>query len=278
LLGSSQLLLQKGLSESLAGRFEVHYLPHWSFSEMNDAFGMSFDDFLWFGGYPGPVELIQDELRWKEYILHSLIETTLMRDILLMTRIDKPALLRNLFDLACSYSGQILSFSKILGQLNDAGNTTTLSNYLKLLEGAGMAKGLEKFSPEKIRQRASIPKFQVFNQGLMSASVQYLKGDVKKDKKLWGRWFESVVGAHLLNLSYNSGFSLFYWRDGNDEVDFVLRKGDKIVALEIKSGRIKSSHGMHSFNTRYPITRTMIVGPGGIPAEDFLRINPEDFF
>jgi len=101
-------MLQKGLSESLAGRFEVIYIPHWSFTEMHDAFGFTADDFIWFGGYPGPAELITDETHWKEYIRHSLIETTPMRDILLMVRIDKPVLLRNLFDLACSWPGQML--------------------------------------------------------------------------------------------------------------------------------------------------------------------------
>ena len=221
LLGSSQLMLQKGLSESLAGRFEVIYIPHWSFTEMHDAFGFTVDDFIWFGGYPGPADLISDENRWKEYIRHSLIETTLMRDILLMVRIDKPVLLRNLFDLACSWSGQILSYNKILGQLKDVGNTTTLAHYVKLLEGAGMIQGLEKYSPSTIRQRASSPKFQVFNMALMSALSNMQHQAIIGQPEIYGRWVESAIGTHLLNQSITEGINLYYWREGNHEVDFV---------------------------------------------------------
>ena len=241
LLGSSQLMLQKGLSESLAGRFEVIYIPHWSYTEMHDAFGFTADDFIWFGGYPGPADLITDENRWKEYIRHSLIETTLMRDILLMVRIDKPVLLRNLFDLACSWSGQILSYNKILGQLKDAGNTTTLAHYLKLLEGAGMIRGLEKYSPSTIRQRASSPKFQVFNMALMSALSTMQRHEIISQPELYGQWVESAIGTHLLNQSITENINLYYWREGNHEVDFVLQKGNKTIGIEVKSGRNKQT-------------------------------------
>jgi len=271
LLGSSQLMLQKGLSESLAGRFEVIYIPHWSFTEMHDAFGFTVDDFIWFGGYPGPADLITDENRWKEYIRHSLIETTLMRDILLMVRIDKPVLLRNLFDLACSWSGQILSYNKILGQLKDAGNTTTLAHYLKLLEGAGMIKGLEKYSPSKIRQRASSPKFQVFNMALMSALSAMQHKEITGQPEIYGRWVESAIGAHLLNQSITENINLCYWREGNHEVDFVLQKGNKTIGIEVKSGRNKLSTGIPAFDQRFNPTRILLVGKEGIPIEEFLR-------
>jgi len=169
LLGSSPLLVQQGLSESLAGRFEILRIGHWSFSEMRDAFGLTVDQYLYFGGYPGSAALINDEERWRRYLLDSLIETTLARDILLMNRVDKPALLRQMFRLGCEYSGQILSYQKMLGQLQDAGNTTTLAHYLDLLSGAGMLCGLSKFSSEVVRQRGSSPKLQVLNNGLMTA-------------------------------------------------------------------------------------------------------------
>jgi predicted AAA+ superfamily ATPase len=270
LLGSSQLMLQKGLSESLAGRFEVIYIPHWSYTEMHDAFGFTVEDFIWFGGYPGPADLITDESRWKEYIRHSLIETTLMRDILLMVRIDKPVLLRNLFDLACSWSGQILSYNKILGQLKDAGNTTTLAHYLKLLEGAGMIRGLEKYSPSTIRQRASSPKFQVFNMALMSALSTMQRHEIISQPELYGRWVESAIGTHLLNQSITENINLYYWREGNHEVDFVLQKGNKTIGIEVKSGRNKLSTGIPAFNQRFNPTKILLVGREGIPTEEFL--------
>jgi uncharacterized protein len=278
LLGSSQLMLQKGLSESLAGRFEVIYIPHWSFNEMHDAFGFSVDYFIWFGGYPGPADLITDENRWKEYIRHSLIETTLMRDILLLVRIDKPVLLRNLFDLACSWSGQILSYNKILGQLKDAGNTTTLAHYLKLLEGAGMIKGLEKYSPSTIRQRASSPKFQVFNMALMSALSNMQHQEIIGQPEIYGRWVESAIGTHLLNQSITENINLYYWREGNHEVDFVLQKGNKTIGIEVKSGRNKQSTGIPAFDQRFNPTKILLVGREGIPIEEFLGTPVSNLF
>jgi len=278
LLGSSQLILQKGLSESLAGRFEVNYIPHWSFAEMRDAFNFTIEDYIWFGGYPGPADLITDEFRWKDYIRHSLIETTLMRDILLMVRIDKPVLLRNLFDLACAWSGQILSYNKILGQLKDAGNTTTLSHYLKLLEGAGMIKGLEKYSPSKIRQRASSPKFQVFNTALMSALSSGQHAEVKHQPGIYGRWVESAIGAHLLNQTLTEQFKLFYWREANDEVDFVIQKGENAIGIEVKSGRIKSTSGINAFSQLFNPKKLLLVGNEGIPVKEFLTLSVSDLF
>jgi len=278
LLGSSQLLLQKGLSESLAGRFEVIYLPHWSFTEMKDAFGFTLEEYIWFGGYPGPADLITDESRWKEYIRQSLIETTIMRDILLMARIDKPVLLRNLFDLACSWSGQVLSFNKILGQLKDAGNTTTLAHYLKLLEGAGMIKGLEKYSPSTIRQRASSPKFQVFNTALMSALSSGQRSEIQAQPEVYGRWVESAIGTHLLNQSLTGQMELYYWREGNNEVDFVLQKGNKTIGIEVKSGRNKLSEGIPAFASRFNPAKILLVGREGIPVEEFLSMPVSDIF
>ena len=278
LLGSSQLMLQKGLSESLAGRFEVIYIPHWSYTEMKDAFNFTIEDFIWYGGYPGPVELITDESRWKEYIRHSLIETTMMRDILLMVRIDKPVLLRNLFDLACAWSGQILSYNKILGQLRDAGNTTTLSHYLNLLEGAGMIKGLEKYSLSKIRQRASSPKFQVFNTALMSSLSSSLQVQIMRQPEIYGRWVESAIGAHLLNQSLTDQFNLFYWREGNHEVDFVIQKGEHTIGIEVKSGRNKSTSGLSTFSKQFNPQKVLLIGREGIPIKEFLTLPALELF
>ena len=169
LLGSAPLLVQRGLTESLAGRFEIIHVSHWSYTEMRDAFGWDVSTYIAYGGYPGAAPLVSDPSRWIRYILDALVETSISRDVLLLTRVDKPTLLRQLFELACSYSGQILSYTKMLGQLVDAGNTTTLAHYLALLEGAGMVLGLPKYSGSTVRQRASSPKLQVMNTALMTA-------------------------------------------------------------------------------------------------------------
>jgi predicted AAA+ superfamily ATPase len=271
LLGSAPLLVQKGLTESLAGRFEVIHLPHWSFAEMKEAFGWTLDPFIYFGGYPGAAGLIEDETRWRRYVIDSLIETTLARDVLLMTQVNKPALLRRLFQLGCDYSGQIVSYQKMLGPLQDAGNTTTLAHYLELLAGAGLLTGLSKYSGERIRQRGSSPKLQVLNNALMTATLAYDFREVQRDRETWGRLVESAVGAHLLNGSVGTEMEVFYWRDRNFEVDFVLSRGGAIVPIEVKSGRSPRAHpGTEAFSERYEVKRKILVGAGGIPVEEFL--------
>ncbi len=278
LLGSSRLLIQKGLTESLAGRFETFYLGHWSFAEMQDAFDWSIEQYIYFGGYPGSAQLINDEERWKSYIKDSLIETSISKDILMLTRVDKPALLKRLFELGCLYSGQILSYTKITGQLQDAGNTTTLANYLKLLSDCGLLGGLEKYAGSVIRQRSSSPKFQVYNNALLTSQDNETYSTAIVNPKLWGRLVESSVGAHLLNHSVSERYSLHYWREGNNEVDFILEKGNKVIGLEVKSGASSGNVGMGIFNEKFHPNKMLLVGAGGIPYEDFLKINPKDIF
>jgi uncharacterized protein len=278
ILGSSRLLLQKGLTESLAGRFESGYLGHWSFNEMHQAFGWDEHQYVWFGGYPGAATLMEDEQRWKNYVLQSLIETSISRDILMLTRVDKPALMKRLFELGCLYSGQILSYSKMLGQLLDAGNTTTLSHYLKLLDTAGLLAGLEKFSTNEISKRASSPKFQVHNTALISAQREDTYKTVQTKPNEWGRMVESAIGAYLINQSFIDGFSIHYWREGNDEVDFVLKKGDKVIGLEVKSGSSLSGGGMIAFKKRFNPDRILLIGDTGLPWQEFLKISPGSLF
>jgi len=271
LLGSSPLLMQTGLTESLAGRFELIPVPHWSFSEMHQAFGWSVEQYVYFGGYPGAAELIEDENRWRRYIADSLIETTISRDILLMTRVDKPALLRRLFSLACDYSGQVLSFQKMLGQLHDAGNTVTLSHYLDLLKGAGLAAGISKYAGQKVRQRASSPKLQVLNTALVTALAGGTFAGAQAARDHWGRLVESAVGAHLLNSTTGTGIEVYYWSDGNREVDFVLVAGKTVVGIEVKSGRRETAlPGMAAFAGAFPVQRQLLVGAQGIPLAEFL--------
>ena len=278
LLGSSRLLIQKGLTESLAGRFETFYLGHWSFAEMEAAFGWSIEQYIYFGGYPGSATLINNEERWKNYIKDSLIETSISKDILMLTRVDKPALLKRLFELGCLYSGQILSYTKIIGQLQDAGNTTTLANYLKLLSDCGLLGGLEKYAGSVIRQRSSSPKFQVYNNALLTSQDDETYSTAIVNPKLWGRLVESSVGAHLLNHAVSERYNLFYWREGNNEVDFILEKGNKVIGLEVKSGASADNAGMRIFNEKFHPDKMLLVGTGGIPYEDFLKINPKELF
>jgi uncharacterized protein len=278
LLGSSRLLLQHGLTESLAGRFENIYLPHWTFPEMAEAFGWDADTFAWFGGYPGSAGLIDDEIRWKRYIRDSLIETSISKDILMLTRIDKPALLKNLFELGCSYSGQILSFTKMQGQLQDAGNTTTLAHYLKLLDTAGLLGGLEKYSAGIIRKRSSSPKFQVYNNALISALRPVTFSEIRENPGEWGRIAESAVGAYLINETTRYGFQLYYWRERNDEVDFILEFKGKIIAIEVKSGNAGNITGMEAFSHKYGPFKTYFIDNKGIPWHQFIKINPLELF
>ena len=271
LLGSAPLLMQRGLTESLAGRFEILHLPHWSFAEMRTAFGWSLEQYLYFGGYPGAAPLMDDPPRWRRYLLDGLVETTIGRDVLLLTRVDKPALLRRLFALGCRYSGQILSFTKMLGQLQDAGNTTTLAHYLELLAGAGMLTGLPKFAGAAVRSRGSSPKLQVFNTALLTAQTGLTPAEARADHEFWGRLTESAVGAHLANAAACGVCELFYWREGNREVDFVLRAGRVVVGVEVKSGRTPVAlPGLAAFSDAFKPKRTLLVGGDGIAVEEFL--------
>jgi predicted AAA+ superfamily ATPase len=278
LLGSSRLLIQKGLSESLAGRFETLPMNHWSFSEMEAAFEWTIEQYIYFGGYPGSALLLDDEDRWKNYIKDALIETSISKDILMLTRVDKPALLKRLFEIGSLYSGQILSYTKLMGELQDAGNTTTLAHYLNLLSDSGLLGGLEKYAGNVIRQRSSSPKFQVYNNALLSAQVNRKFSDVVVNPKEWGRLVESSVGAHLLNHSISERYQISYWRESNSEVDFVLEKNGKVIAIEVKSGRRAANLGMNVFAQKFHPDRILLVGTGGFGIEDFLRINPITLF
>jgi hypothetical protein len=275
LLGSAPLLVAQGLTESLAGRFEVLHLPHWSFAEMRAAFGFSLDQYLFYGGYPGAAPLVRQPQRWARYIADSLIETSISRDVLLLTRVDKPALLRRLFELACRYSGQALSYTKMLGQLHDAGNATTLAHYLDLLGGAGLVVGLQKYAGDVARSRGSIPKLQVLNTALLTAQSGLTLAEARADGEFWGRLVESAVGAHLANAAAGGECALYYWRDRNQEVDFVAKAGRRLAAIEVKSGRAPLAHrGTAAFAAAFKPQRSLLVGGDGIALEEFLARPP----
>lgn len=277
-LGSAPLPISRGLTESMAGRFEMTRLGHWRYSEMREAFGFTLDQFIYYGGYPGAAGLIGDPQRWAAYVRDALIETTISKDILLMSPVQKPALLRRVFDLACRYSGQELSYQKMLGQLSDAGNTTTLAHYLHLLEGAGMVCGLQKFAGQAVRQRGSSPKLQVFNTALMGA-IATTEGfgfqRLRATPELWGRITESAVGAELLarHLEHSSTRPLIhYWRDGGNEVDYVLRHQGELLAFEVKSGVNQGNvKGLDAFCKLQPGCRPLVLGTGGLPLQTWFE-------
>ena len=278
LLGSAPLAIQSGLSESLAGRFESIRVTHWLFPEMSAAFDFTLDQYVFFGGYPGAAGLVTDEERWRSYIQQALIEPHLERDLLAMTRVDKPALLKKLFELGASYSGQILSYNKMLGQLQDAGNTTTLARYADLLSTAGLLAGLPKHSGSAHPRRGSSPKLNVHNTALMAATSGYAFAEARADRTFWGRLVESCVGAHLLNTA-PSTMRVSYWRDGPHEVDFVLGAGPRVRAVEVKSGEGQVNEAaLLEFERRYDAPASMIVGQGGIPLNEFLTAPADEWF
>ena len=270
LLGSSPLLMQKGLTESLMGRYELIPVTHWSFPEMHEAFDFTLNEYLFFGGYPGSARLIREEDRWRNYVLASLVQPSIDTDILQMVRVDKPALLKQLFTLGCSYSGQILALNKVKGQLEDAGNETTLAGYLDLLGNAGLLTGLHKYHRGVARQRASPPKFNVLNTALMSSATPYTFAEAQADRSFWGRLAESTVGAHLCNTA-RATEKVHYWRESPHEVDFVISDAKRLTAIEVKSGATQGKlNGLDAFVQQHKDCRRLLVGAGGVDLTEFL--------
>lgn len=278
LLGSSRVLLEKGLSESLAGRFEEIRMNHWSYLEMKECFDFSLEQYIYYGGYPGAASLIHDNDRFSQYIQSAIIDATINKDILMDTPINKPALLRQTFELGASYSGELLSLNKMLGSLQDAGNTVTLAGYINLLNESGLLCGLQKFSIDNARRKASIPKLQVYNNALKMVYNPSSFEQSLLDRKLWGRIFESGIGAYLVSQAFTHRFEVYYWRERNDEVDFILRKNNSLIAIEVKSNAEKKTSGLDKFRQQFSPKSAFIVGDGGISPEEFLSMNIKNLF
>jgi hypothetical protein len=278
ILGSSALLVHEGATESLAGRFRLHRCPHWSWPECRSAFGWSLEEWLYFGGYPGAAPFADDEATWRRYVADSLVEAAIARDVLQLQRIAKPALLRHLFGLAVTYPAQILSYNKMLGQLQDAGNTTTLAAYLRLLETAYLVSGLELFSRGQRRKRGSSPKLVLWNNALVNALSHCSRSEAAADGSWWGRLVENAVGAHLLNGLQEPDWSVTYWRDANEEVDFVVTHGERIWALEVKSGRPGKASGLAAFRKRHPKAKAWLIGVEGVKLKDFFARPAHEWF
>lgn len=282
LLGSSRLLLKRGLTESLAGRFELIRLGHWGYQEMHDAFGVTLDEYIYFGGYPGAAHMIGDEKRWRKYIKDSLVAPAIEKDVLMTSNIYKPALMKQLFELGCGYSAEILSLTKLMGQLQDAGNVTTLASYLEILDQCALLTGLQKYANDDARKRGSIPKYQVYNNALLTAYKGRSFLMDRTDTTLWGRWVESAVGAHLLGMAEEADYQVYYWReparnkaDKDKEVDFIIVNDGEVTAIEVKSGRRGMNSGLPVFVEAFHPKKSFVVGSGGVSLEDFLRCDIE---
>ena len=278
LLGSSRLLLRKGLTESLAGRYELIRMPHWSLREMQDAFGVTLDEYVYFGGYPGPAHLMKDERRWRKYVKDSLVAPAIEKDVIMTSNIYKPALMKQLFELGCGYSAEILSLTKLMGQLQDAGNVTTLAGYLEILDECALLTALQKYAKDDARKRGSIPKYQVYNNALLTAFRGRGYVADRTDTQAWGRWVESAVGAHLLSMADELDYELYYWRmpsrrkdEKDKEVDFIIDCGGELTAIEVKSGRRGMNSGLPAFVEAFKPKHSYVVGTGGVNLEDFLR-------
>ena len=278
ILGSSRLLLKDGLTESLAGRYEMIRMPHWSYLEMHDAFGLDVERYIFFGSYPGGASLMGNETRWRRYIKDSIIAPAIERDILMTKTIYKPELMKQLFELGCTYSGEEISLTKLLGQLQDAGNVTTLANYLTTLDESQLLCGLQKYANDNARKYNSVPKLYVYNTSLLSALSGVTFENVYTAPKEWGRWVESAVGTHILNQAEEQDYKVYYWRDRDKEVDFVIENNRQCIAIEVKSGRRTTNAGLPEFVKRFNPTHSLVVGSGGVPVEEFLQWNLGELF
>lgn len=271
LTGSSALTLQTGMAESLKGRFEEVVSTQWTFQECRDAFGYTLDEFLFFGGYPGSSPLIRDLDRWFAYMHGSIIEPTLTQDVLEMERVRKPALLRALFEIGAAYSAQEISYRKLLGQLDDRGNTETVSHYLDLIAHAGLLSGLKKYDEKPLRAKTSSPRLMVHDTSLMTAATEEDWESLVSDPARRGHLVESAVGAYLIARSQSERFSVHWWRERDAEVDFVVAKGHRRTAIEVKGGRAHGAAlGLGKFLERFPGSSGLVVGSESCPLESFL--------
>ena len=273
LLGSAPLLMQKGMArESMTGRYITVHVPHWSFTEMREAFGFSLEQYIYFGGYPGAAPYIHQQNQWRQFISDAIIEPNIERDILAMEQINNPTLLKLLFELGVECSAQIMSYTKMLGELRGKGHTTTLIRYLDLLSKSNLVTGLQKYSNAPHLRKQSSPKLNVLNTAFIPLLCDYTFEEAQADRTFRGRLIESAVGAHLHNTKSHTS-KLYYWRERDYEVDFVLKRGPHLIAVEVKSGRKRSyPPGLRIIGKRFKNVRPVLVGPGGMPVAEFLTI------
>ena len=280
LLGSSRLLIQKGLEESLEGRYEALKMGYWEWEEMRDAFGFTMVQFIYCGGFPGLAPYINDEDRWRKMMEDSIISPILNHDILDNEEIRNPPLLRQVFELGSIYSAQEISLTKMQGVVN-SGTVPTISSYLRILDETMLIKPLQKYDNSAIKTKNSIPKLQAYNNAFRNSYCQHTFEEALMNKTEWGRQVESAVGAYLAGRAILDGFELLFWRDEKkNECDYVLKKGECLIAIEVKSGHADNIDGYHAFMKKFEknIVNSFIVGPEGLPLEDFFRLNIPSLF
>lgn len=258
LLGSSSLELHHGLNESLAGRFEYIHVPHWNFQESRELVpSLTLEEFMDYGGYPEPL-LIAEKERRDNYLRNSILEPVITKDILQNVTVKRPGLFRQAFEITCLHAGEVLSLNKFLGQLQEGGNVDLVKHYLSLYEMAFLVRTIEKYSTNKIQKKSSSPK-------LLPLAPAFLTLFGENDR---GRKFELVVGNHLLQKHQQ----VFYWREGNHEVDYVVKLENKLIGIEVKSGRKMKLSGLEAFSKKFQ-TRTIIITPKNFHLIDELIIN-----
>ena len=280
LLGSSRLLIQKGLEESLEGRYETLKMGYWEWEEMREAFGFTMEQFIYFGGFPGLAPYINDEDRWRRMMEDSIISPILNRDILDIEEIRNPSLLRQVFEIGSMYSAQEISLNKMQGVVK-SGTVPTISSYLRILDETMLVKPLYKYDNSTIKTRNSVPKMQAYNNAFRNSYCQHTFEEAVMNKVEWGRQVESAVGAYLAGRSVIDGFQLLFWRDEKkNECDYVLKKGESLIAIEVKSGHADNIEGYLAFKNRFGrnIVNSFIVGPEGLPLEDFFKLNIPSVF
>ena len=188
----------------------------------------------------------------------------------MLNRVDKPALLRQLFRLGCDYSGQIVSYQKLVGQLQDAGNTTTLAHDLALLGDAGMVAGLQKYAGSRLRQRGSSPKLVALDTALVTAMAGLSPETLAADPQARGRLVETAVGAHLVATAERN-MEVTWWREGDREVDYVLAGRSGVLAIGVASGRRKAGvPGLAAFDQRFGPARRLLIGGQGLALDTAL--------
>lgn len=244
---------------------------------MQDAFGVTVDEYIYFGGYSGAAHLIKDERRWRKYIKDSLVAPAIEKDVIMTSNIYKPVLMKQLFELGCGYSAEILSLTKLMGQLQDAGNVTTLASYLEILNECTLLTALQKYASDDARKRGSVPKYQVYNNALLTAYKGRNFVTDRTDTQAWGRWVESAVGVHLLSMADELDYEVYYWREParnreekDKEVDFIIECNGELTAIEVKSGRRRMNSGLPAFMEYFHPKRSFVVGTGGVSLQDFL--------
>ena len=252
LLGSSSLAIQKGLSESLAGRYQLIHAHHWNFEESELAYGLTFDEYLRCGGYPGSYQFKGMERDWADYVKNSIIQSVIEKDILLYQNIKNPSLFRQAFEIIMAYPAAEISYNKLLGQIQEKGNIDLVKYYLSLYEGAFLLRVLHKYSENTLKIKSSSPKILP-----LAPCLYYLTLRSPYSSQERGRVFELVVGSILNRLSFE--YEMYYWRESNSEVDYVLRKGKNVIAIEVKSGKKKSDKGLLAFKEKFPHAKILII-------------------